>query len=346
MNLENIRFKVRFLKFYILFGIFGLTVEFIVRYFVLLIFSNDFFATIFGVICGVLFAYWSNIKFNFQIPSYRLKRALILFTLIAILSKFLQSLLSSAIGIDEFGYELQRLLTSSLIFIVFYFINVQFTFANRTQLGIAIYANNNEDLENIYSKVLDSPDFIQVDLVDKTVYENALEVNISKINSIREQWPEKFIEIHLMTNDLLAWEIDIQNILPLVDMIIFNKHSYENNLQVIKKLKSKKPSLETGVYLDSSTNTETIKKYTNICDQITIMGIENIGYSGQKFLESTIETIKKIDKFENRNKFKLEVDGGIDSTNYHKLRVDKLVSASSVLNSENSIKKVLEFKKL
>ena len=126
----------------------------------------------------------------------------------------------------------------------------------------------------------------------------------------------------------------------------FNKHSYENNLQVIKKLKSKKPSLETGVYLDSSTNTETIKKYTNICDQITIMGIENIGYSGQKFLESTIETIKKIDKFENRNKFKLEVDGGIDSTNYHKLRVDKLVSASSVLNSENSIKKVLEFKKL
>ena len=76
------------------------------------------------------------------------------------------------------------------------------------------------------------------------------------------------------------------------------------------------------------------------------MGIENIGYSGQKFLESTIETIKKIDKFENRNKFKLEVDGGIDSTNYHKLRVDKLVSASSVLNSENSIKKVLEFKKL
>ena len=43
-----------------------------------------------------------------------------------------------------------------------------------------------------------------------------------------------------MTNDLLAWEIDIQNILPLVDMIIFNKHSYENNLQVIKKLKSKK----------------------------------------------------------------------------------------------------------
>ena len=42
------------------------------------------------------------------------------------------------------------------------------------------FANNNEDLENIYSKVLDSPDFIQVDLVDKTVYENALEVNISK----------------------------------------------------------------------------------------------------------------------------------------------------------------------
>ena len=80
-----------------------------------------------------------------------------------------------------------------------------------------------------------------------------------------------------MTNDLLAWEIDIQNILPLVDMIIFNKHSYENNLQVIKS-KIKKALIRNRVYLDSSTNTETIKKYTNICDQITIMGIENIGY--------------------------------------------------------------------
>ena len=76
------------------------------------------------------------------------------------------------------------------------------------------------------------------------------------------------------------------------------------------------------------------------------MGIENLGYSGQKFSEQTLSKVDEIDKFENRNKFNLEVDGGIDSTNFYKLKVDKLVSGSSILTSNNSINKIMEFKRL
>ena len=43
------------------------------------------------------------------------------------------------------------------------------------------------------------------------------------------------------------------------------------------------------------------------------------------FSDNTLFKIDKIDKFKNRSKFNLEVDGGIDSTNFYKLKLDKLV---------------------
>ena len=69
---------------------------------------------------------------------------------------------------------------------LFYIINVQFTFYNRTRLGIAIYSDIEENVDDIYKKVGQSPDFIQIDLVDETIYKNAKEVDLNIIKKVRE----------------------------------------------------------------------------------------------------------------------------------------------------------------
>ena len=53
-------------------------------------------------------------------------------------------------------------------------------------------------MDDIYKKVGQSPDFIQIDLVDETIYKNAKEVDLNIIKKVREYWPEKEIELHLI----------------------------------------------------------------------------------------------------------------------------------------------------
>ena len=342
-QVSSLKFKMRFLKFYILFGMIGLLIEFITRYFLLQTIDNDFFATVIGIALGIFFAYWSNVKFNFQIPRYRINKALLLFVLIGVLSKLLQNYISNFLGLGFLAYEFERILTAGIIFMLFYIINVQFTFYNRTRLGIAIYSDIEENVDDIYKKVGQSPDFIQIDLVDETIYKNAKEVDLNIIKKVREYWPEKEIELHLMSLNADYWIKKLDYLKDNLNLIIFHEDVFQeiyNNLKGIKK------SYNIGIFFENRTPLEEIKKYTEICNHITIMGIENLGYSGQKFSDNTLFKIDKIDKFKNRSKFNLEVDGGIDSTNFYKLKVDKLVSGSSVLTSNNSINKVMEFKRL
>ncbi len=345
-NLSTIKYKIRFLKFYILFGFIALLIEFITRYTILLIFENDFIATVLGITLGILFAYWSNVKFNFQIPQYRIKKALILFIFIGLLSKLTQSFISDYLGLDILNYEFQRIITSGLIFIIFYIINVQITFNNRTKLGIAIYANTDENVHNIYSKVKQSPDFIQIDLVDNTIFEDAVEVNLDIIEEVRDIWKDKFIELHLMSVDPKMWINKFGNLINLIDMIILHENVIDNDNKIIEKIKTDNKNMKVGIFFENSTDHNKIKNLSTLCDQVTIMGIEKLGYSGQNFNDKTLKLLKKVDKFKNRKEFILEVDGGVNSENFYKLKVDKLVSGSSVLNSSNSINKILEYKNL
>ena len=52
-QVSSLKFKMRFLKFYILFGMIGLLIEFITRYFLLQTIDNDFFATVIGIALGI-----------------------------------------------------------------------------------------------------------------------------------------------------------------------------------------------------------------------------------------------------------------------------------------------------
>ena len=79
-------YKFRFLVLYIIFGIISLIIEFSFRNYLITLNFNQSYATFLGVLIGILFAFWSNSKLNFKIPSPRLLKALYYFVIISFFS--------------------------------------------------------------------------------------------------------------------------------------------------------------------------------------------------------------------------------------------------------------------
>ena len=77
----------------------------------------------------------------------------------------------------------------------------------------------------------------------------------------------------------------------------------------------------------------------------------NPGFGGQKFIESSLEKIRKLKRIreENRYNFVIEVDGGVNLENGRKLvkaGADILVAGSSVFAADDVVKRVEKFKEM
>ena len=77
----------------------------------------------------------------------------------------------------------------------------------------------------------------------------------------------------------------------------------------------------------------------------------NPGFGGQKFIESSLEKIRKLKRIreENRYNFVIEVDGGVNLGNGRKLvkaGADILVAGSSVFAADDVVKRVEKFKEM
>ena len=83
-------YKFRFLLFYIIFGVLSLIIEFTIRNYLIALGFNKNYSTLFSVLIGILFAFWSNSKLNFKIPSPRLLKALFYFVIISFFSASIQ----------------------------------------------------------------------------------------------------------------------------------------------------------------------------------------------------------------------------------------------------------------
>ena len=66
------------------------------------------------------------------------------------------------------------------------FFTFNFYFQKSIKVGVAIYANGYEELEIIKNKIGEFPDFIHVDIVDKTMKKNADEIDFSKLDAIKK----------------------------------------------------------------------------------------------------------------------------------------------------------------
>ena len=118
--------------------------------------------------------------------------------------------------------------------------------------------------------------------------------------------------------------------------------------RTIDHIKSK--GIKAGVSINPATPISSLENILEYVDLVLVMSV-NPGFGGQKFIESSLEKIRKLKRIreENRYNFVIEVEGGVNLGNGRKLvkaGADILVAGSSVFAADDVVKRVEKFKEM
>ncbi len=118
--------------------------------------------------------------------------------------------------------------------------------------------------------------------------------------------------------------------------------------RTIDHIKSR--GIKAGVSINPATPISSLENILEYVDLVLVMSV-NPGFGGQKFIESSLEKIRKLKRIreENRYNFVIEVDGGVNLENGRKLvkaGADILVAGSSVFAADDVVKRVEKFKEM
>ena len=333
--------KAIFFLRYCIIGFISILIELVIRKLLLSINSPLIISSVLPLIIGISFAFTANISFNFKIPRYYYNKSFIYFSIISTTSFVIQHLLSKVFIFQNLNYEITRFIFSGIVFLIAYFFHIKFSFAKNKKVGVAIYLDDNENIDEIFSKVGYYPDYIHVDFVDETMNENVKKPNFEKLNQIKKIWPNHRIESHIMSKNPIRY-IDLFS--KYSDVVYFH---YEIN-EEINKVNSlvRKLKIDAGLVLHASKKYFDLENIIKSYTEILILCIEKPGESGQKFLNESTELINKINNLKIRDKFNLCVDGGLSQKNITKIECEKIVSASNVFENVNPKKQITNLQKI
>ena len=322
-------YKRRFLILYIIFGVISLYVESIVREF-FKNYVNESFSSGISILSSIFIAYFLNINFNFKVPKKRLAKSMIYFLIVSLLSVSLQYFFSRITNLD---FVTNRYLISGFLFFIAYTFHRKFSFKDNQTTGLAIHLNTDLNLEYIYNKVGNTPDFIHVDLIDSSFNKKNIATDLIMLEAIKKLWPKKRIQLHVMSKDPASWidKIDIY-----LEEIFVHLDTDASKLEKVK-------TENFGIVINHNATIEEINLAVNNYKKIMVLCIEKPGLSGQKFQDQADRTIKLLlDKTYKKNS-KVVLDGGMTPHIATKYFVDDIVSASSVLDSKYSKLQITNF---
>ena len=141
------------------------------------------------------------------------------------------------------------------------------------------------------------------------------------------------LETHLMINNphnFIQEYIDAGS-----DTIIFH---YEASTDIERDIKIiKDNNVKAGIAVNPDTDFKKINKYLNKLDYILIMSVFP-GFGGQRFIKSTLESMRYFSNLKHKNKFIIGVDGGInlDTINeVYNTGIDITIVGSALYGSKN-----------
>lgn len=336
-KLNILIYRFRFIGLYTVFGVLSLFIEFFIRSYLQTIGLNIIISTVMAVSIGIFFAFWMNVVFNFKIPPARRNKALIYFVFISSISGAIQWSLKQSLVFNYMNYETGRLIISSMFFVLGYSLHRKFSFKDYKKVGVAIYANGVEDIKNIYKKIEFYPDFIHVDMVDKTMSDNAEDIKTYKLETMKAYWPTKQVQTHIMSMKPTTW---IDKVLPHSDVVYVHAECSENVDELLDKIKNS--GKEPGLAVTMSTEPSKIINLLEKSTYVLLLTIPNPGASGQKFDSNGFERIKELNSLPFRNNFTLCIDGGVNESIVSMLKAENIVSGSSVLMNENPKRQIMK----
>ena len=335
----NILFKkYKFFYIFLVIGFISIVVELFIFNLLNFIKLDVNFSSIFSLIIGILFAFYLNFFFNFEIHKSKIKKAFLFFLSICFFSWSFQKIISNYFVIDYFSYEVTRLITSATFFIIAYFLHRKFSFKDFKKVGIAIYLDRSVNLKKIFRMIGNNSDFIHLDIVDQSFSKSAVRNDLTMLRQIKNLWPSHEIQTHIMSKKpkkLIKELIDYSD-------IIFIHWEVKENLDDLRKLIISH-NKKFGIAITLNTPPKKIISFLRKSSALLILSVDDPGFSGQKFNFNTFEYIEFFNKLNFRDKFRICVDGGVDKNIVKILDVDDVVSNSSILGSKDPINEIIKF---
>jgi ribulose-phosphate 3-epimerase len=297
---------------------------------------NPVVANLTGLLAGIYFAYWMNVRFNFKVPIAKRNRALVYFCVISAGSAAINFACKKQLQSLGWTYENARFAVAGTFFLLAYMFHRRFSFADFKKVGVAIYANGIEDIGGIYRKIGAFPDFIHVDVIDDTFGDSKEDPKAYRLETIQAYWPRKPVHIHLMSRRPTRW---IREVAPYVNTLFIHMEIDDNVSEVLALIRSLHK--KAGVCQTMATPAENLKPLIGELDAVMLLTIASPGLSGQEFCMSALDKIGEINRWEERSGFSLCIDGGVNERNIGLLNVESVVSGSSVLNSASPSRQIM-----
>ena len=244
------------------FGVFSLFLEFIIRAYLITLGLDQILATLLAIPCGIMFAFLTNVKFNFKIPKSRRNQALVYFVIVSCFSGFVQWLLKNILSFESLNYEWDRLIISGSIFIMAYIFHRKYSFRDFKKVGVAIYANGVENLQDIYTKIGQYSDFIHVDIVDSSFTSNPEAVKAYRMETIKALWWNREIHTHIMSKTPSRW---LSEVVPYSDIVYIHWECDEDIKAVLGTIH--KAGKKAGLALTMKTTLDDVKEWVAIADE-------------------------------------------------------------------------------
>ncbi len=184
-------------------------------------------------------------------------------------------------------------------------------------------------------------DLIHIDVMDGHFVPN-ITIGPEVINKLRKYTSLPF-DVHLMISPVNNFIDSFAK--AGADIITIHPEATDNLLDSIKKIKSHNKKI--GISLNPETSIDKVLPVLNLIDLVLVMSV-NPGFGGQKFIEATLEKVKKLRKEIDDKKLKveIEIDGGINFENSKKAinaGVDILVSGTTIFKeNEGNLKKNIQ----
>ncbi|MCI8649440.1 MAG: ribulose-phosphate 3-epimerase [Anaerotruncus sp.] len=165
--------------------------------------------------------------------------------------------------------------------------------------------------EQIDQLVAGGVSFVHIDLADGNYVPNLL-FPTSFVKTVREQYPQLTIDVHLMVNDPFAYVERMAA--DGADYLSFHLDSTNFSRRLLKRIRDH--GMKAGVILNPSQPVSLLEPLVQFCDYVVLMSVEP-GYAGQVFMPDAIGRLEQLCELRRATgtDFLISVDGAIDYEN-------------------------------